>query len=199
MTISQDDIRAAIRHCSAFQTHYRGPNPLAAGLQIEDPDQRQPIIDEAWTAWSSFSRTYFMGMLNIIGGMKRLSLESEIVRFCTPAEALGGRAAIEVFWRRELALLAPSERRGAHSMNAIQHAILADDAVNAEVFTAVETNIESEIMRILETRRNFLRGLDPETDHMGGLQEDIAQFFGGGRPIRLPAKDRNANYDGVLF
>lgn len=199
MTISRDDISAAIRCCSAVQPHYRGPNPLAAGLQIEDLDERQRVVEETWTTWSSFTRAYFMGMLNIISGMKPLVLESEIMKFCTPAEAVGGRTAIDVFWRRDLALRAPTVQRGAHSLNAIQHAILADDAINAEVFGAVETNIESEIMQTLRTRRNFLRGLDPETDHVAGLQADIAVFFGSGRPTRLSANDRNENYDGVLF
>ena len=199
MTISRDDISAAIRYCSAFQSHYTGPNPLSSGLNIEDPDTRDQLVEETWVTWASFSRTYFMGMLNIIGGMKPLLLKSEIQKFCTPAEALGGNAATEVFWRRDLAHRAPLAWRGPHALNAIQLAILADDAVNTEVFRAVEKTMEAEIMRILRSRRNFLRGLDPDTDHVTGLETDIAWFFSGGRPTRLMAKDRNKNYDGMLF
>jgi len=199
MTISREDISAAIRYCSAFQTHYRGPNPLSAGLNVEDLETRDQLIEDTWLTWASFSRTYFMGMLNVISGMKPLQLKSEIQKFCTPAEALGGNAAIEVFWRRDLAHRAPLEWRGAHPMNAIQLAILANDETNAEVFRAVEKNMETEIMRILRSRRNFLRGLDPDTDHNAGLDTDTAWFFSGGRPKRLSAQDRNKNYDGALL
>lgn len=199
MTISREDIDAAIRHCSAYQIHYRGPNPASIGMGIEDPAERERIVSEVWTVWAGFTRTYFMGMMNILGGMKPLSLEAEIVKFCTPEEAKGGRTAIEVFWRRDIARLAPIERRGAHAINEIQRAILADSDINAEVFIAVERKMETDITQTLRTRRNLLRQLDPETDHISGLHTDIGLFFGGPRPKRLPTKDRNNNYDGILF
>ena len=199
MTLSSDDISVAIRYCSASQALYRGPNPLSIGHQIDDVDERNRVIEETWTTWASFSRAYFMGMLNVISGIKPLLLRSEIIKFCTPEEALGGNTAIEVFWRRDLARRAPLHQRGPHLLNAIQLAILADDATNAEVFRAVEKNMEAEIMRILRSRRTFLRGLDPESDHAAGLNTDIDYFFGGGRPKRLSLKDRNQNFDGVLL
>jgi len=199
MTISREDIDAAIRFCSAHQTHYQGPNPASIGMGIEDTAERERIIGEVWTVWAGFTRTYFMGMMNILGGMKPLMLESEIVKFCTPEEARGGRAAIEVFWRRDLARRAPIQTRGAHAINDIQRAILADDDINAEVFKAVELKMETDITQTLRTRRNLLRQIEPDGDHMAGLETDITLFFRGARPARLPAKVRNENYDGILF
>ena len=199
MTISREDINIAIQSCSAIQNYYSGPNPLSAGFNTEDPKEQDQIIAETWATWSSFTRTYFMGMLNSISGAKPLALELEIVKCCTAAEAKGGRMAIEVFWRRHLSRRAPLERHGAHSMNVIQRTILADDAINAEVFSTVERTMEQAIRGVLSTRRNFLRQLDPESDHLAGLDEDTALFFGGGRPARLSAKVRNENYDGYLL
>jgi len=193
------DIAFAQNTCAAFQPLYRGPNPLTAGTGTEDADECAAAVDEAWNAWSGFARTYFMAMLNTLGGCKPLALESEIVRFCTPAEAIGGRAAMDVFWRRGLALRGSAERRGGVSMTPLQLAILADDAVNAEVFRGVEARMEQAIMNTLRGRRGFLQQIDAETDHAEGLQADIASFFGGGRPAPLPSAQRNENFDFMLF
>jgi hypothetical protein len=199
MTITDEDIGFATRICAGFQPLYQGPNPLAAGSGIEDKAEQQAAVAAAWDAWSAFSKSYFMAMLNTLSGCKPIALESEITRFCTPAEALGGRAAMDVFWRRELCLRGQVERRGAYAFTPIQRAIFADDTVNQQVFRAVERQIESSITHILRARRGFLQEINPDTDHAAGLQEDMATFFAGGRPAPLSLKQRDENFDGVLL
>ena len=197
--ISDEDISYAQNLCSGFEPLYRGPNPLTSGLGHEDKDVRHKAVEEAWAAWSGFSRNYFMAMLHTLAGYKPLIIESSIHQSCTPAEAVGGRAALDVFWRRGLAMRGTLERRGGVSLTPLQHAILADDDVNAAVFKGVETRMEASIMNTLRGRRGFLRQIEPEDDHQSGLQSDIAYFFGSGRPTPLPRKVRNENFDMLLF
>ena len=199
MDIPRTDIDYAKTYLSNFGQWYRGPNPLNAGFTIEDADERASAIAEAWTAWSSYTRNYFMAMLNTLGGHNTLALEGEVVRACTPAETFGARAAMEGFWKRNLLLRGQIERRGAWAFTPVQLAIIADEDVNAEVFQSVERTMENQITSTLRTRRNMLRQLEDGQDHDAGLQEDFACFFGRGRPVRCSAEQRNANYDLVLF
>lgn len=199
MTISDEDIAFATRVCAGFGPLYQGPNPLVAGLGIEDKAEQAAAVDAAWGTWSAFTRNYFMAMLHTLGGYKPLALESEITRFCTPAQALGGRAAMDVFWRRELCFRGQVERRGAYAFTPIQRAILADDTVNQRVFSAVERQMEDAIAHTLRARRGLLQEIAPDDDHASGLQEDTVLFFGSGRPAPLPLKQRDENFDGVLL
>lgn len=197
--ISKEDIAYAQSLCAAFEPLYRGPNPLTSGLGYEDEAERHAAVKEAWTAWSGFSRNYFMAMLHTLAGFKPLVIESSINQSCSQAEAVGGRAALDVFWRRGLAMRGTLERRGGVSLTPIQHSILADDDVNSEVFKGVEARMEASIMATLRGRRGFLRQIEPDADHQTGLQEDITYFFGKGRPTPLPRNKRNENFDMLLF
>lgn len=199
MTITPDDIALAKNTCAGFQTHYRGPNPLTTGMALEDTAERQQVIEASWTTWSGFARGWFMGMLNTLGGAKPLALRSAIEKFCEPPEAAGARGAMDLFWNGKIAIHMPGERRGGVRLNALQLAILADDTIGSDVFGAVERTMEAQIMQTLRTRRNFMQQYEPDADHNAGLQEDIAFFFGTGKPTRLPRAQRNENFDGMLF
>jgi hypothetical protein len=199
MTITADDIALAKSACAAFQPRYRGPNPLTTGMALENEAERQEAVGTAWTAWSGFARGWFMAMLNTLGGAKPLALRSAVEKFCEPPEAAGAREAMDLFWNGKIALHMPGERRGGVRLNPLQLAILADDTIGLEVFRAVDQAMEAQIMQTLRNRRNFLQQYEPEVDHGVGLQEDIAFFFGGGKPARLSRAQRNENFDGMLF
>lgn len=199
MQIPAADIAYAKTYLANFSAWYRGPNILNTGFTLEDPEERQATIDAAWTEWSSFTRSYFMAMLSTLAGQSTFLLDRDILRQCTPKEALGARAAADTFWKRDLAMRGVAKRLGGWSMTPVQHAILADEMTNKDVFQTVERTMQAAITTALRTRRNFLGQLDEDTDHAAGFHDDMAHFFGTGRPTRLSPKDRNASYDGLLL